>query len=94
MSIIDGNIILSLGKALSRQSNFKTILDYLITELVKNIPSPGAGAIFIYNRNHHQLVAEASHGYSASIDGYSLNIGEGLPGHCLSQRKSFLIDSC
>lgn len=91
MRVIERKILLSLGRALGQELDFKKLLDYLITELVKSIPSSSTGQIFLYNRNRRQLVAEASYGYTGSIAGYNLNAGEGLPGRCLSQRKSFLL---
>jgi len=93
MRQLNEKIITALGKTLGTDSDFESLLNYLVRELVQSLPQADAGIIYLYDKNRRLLIPKASYGYPGSSEGYSLLIGEGVPGRCFTLRKPLLLSS-
>jgi len=93
MRQLNDKIITALGKTLGTDSDFESLLNYLVRELVQSLPQADAGIIYLYDKNRRLLIPKASYGYPGSSEGYSLLIGEGVPGRCFTLRKPLLLSS-
>ena len=92
--MVNDNVILpALVQIFNHTSSFEELLELLIRRLVESLPSADAGIVYIYDKSHRQLVAEASYGYNHNDIKHGIRLKEGVPGQCYTQRKPLLLAS-
>ena len=90
---LNEKMFLALGNVLGASSDFESLLDSLIRQLVQSVNPADAGVIYLYNKKRQQLTAEASYGYPGGNVKCSLLPKEGAPGQCYTLRKSIVFPS-